>query len=437
MSEITDTKTPVFDGKDFEKEVKRFAESIDSLLISLPSVMVTMQTEVKKQKVEFIKLLKASGTEQTATGEQNRFTLKGENVAKVLKMQRQLHNNETAYRLIHRSFLTSQISQYDAYLGRLLRLIYYVCPEKLNASEKQITFKELVQYGSIEEARERLIEREVDSVVRKSHEDQIAWITENLKLPIASFIPELPGFIEIAQRRHLFVHCDGVVSAPYIKNCTGAGVELPAEIDIGHQLEVTKEYLEDAFESVYVVGVKVGLALWIKLFKDVDAVARCVNAMAFELISNARYSLAKNLLEYALSGKQKPTDEQIYRFIILNLAQTYKWSGEKEKCAKLLGEHNWSASSDIIKLGVAALTEKHDGAFCIMRKLGHDEEFKKESYREWPVFSELRKHPGFLACYRDVYSEDFEQTTVVSTGPTAEVSLKQLPAPSSGSEADP
>jgi len=340
--------------------------------------------------------------------------------------------------LIHRSFLTSQISQYDAYLGRLIRLIYYVRPEKLNASEKQITFKELVQYGSIEEARERLIEREVDSVVRKSHEDQIAWITENLKLPIASFVPELPTFIEIAQRRHLFVHCDGVVSAPYIKNCTGAGVNLPAEIAIGHQLEVTKEYLEHAFESVYVVGVKIGLALWLTLFKsDVDAAAGCVNLMAFELISNARYSLARNLLEYALSGKQKPTDEQMHRFIILNLAQTYRWSGDNDKCAKLLAGHNWSASSDIIKLGVAALTEKFEEAFRVMRKLGHDEEFKKESYRDWPIFRELRKQPGFSACYREVYAEDFEQATVVSNAPSVEVLPKQLPAPSSSADVKP
>ena len=425
MSDTSEKTAPEYSGKDFEKEVRRFAESIDSLLLSLPSVMTTMEAGVNKQRIDFINLLKESGAEKVVKEKTINFKLTGGNVAKVLKMQQHLHNNETAYRLIHRSFLTSQISQYDAYLGRLLRLIYYVRPEKLNASEKQITFKELVQYSSIEEARERLIEREVDSIVHKSHEDQIIWLKENLGLQVSAFIPELPDFIEIAQRRHLFVHCDGVVSAPYIKNCIGADVKLPANIIVGQQLEVSREYLENAFEKVYAVGVKIGFALWLNLFKaDVDSAAKCVNALAFDLISNSRYSLAINLLEFALGGKQKPADEQILRFIILNLAQSYRWSGDKAKCAKLLGEHNWSASSDIIKLGVSVLIDKFEEVFRIMRKLGHDEEFKKESYRDWPIFRELRKQPGFSTCYREIYAEDFEQATVVSAAPSVETPAK-------------
>lgn len=415
MTNTVEKNAMASDGNEFEKEIKRFAESIDSLLMSLPNVMATMDATVQKQSADFLALLKSAGAEQVVEDKTIRFTLKGTGVAKVVKMQRSLENNQTAYRLIHRSFLTSQISQYDAYLGRLLRLVYLVHPEKLNSSEKQFTFKELVQYASLEEAREALIEREVDTVVRKSHEDQINWIKANLKLPVSDFIPELPDFIEIAQRRHLFVHCDGVVSAPYIANCKSAGVKLTTEIETGHQLEVSRQYLENAFEVVYAVGVKVGFALWLNLCKaDVDQAAKCVNALAYDLISNARYSLAINLLEFSIAGKQKPAQEQIFRFIILNLAQSYKWSGNKEKCVKLLAGYDWSASSDLIKLGVAVLTENFEEAFRLMKKLGHDDEFKKENYRDWPIFRELRKQPNFPVCYHEIYKEDYEQATVVS-----------------------
>jgi hypothetical protein len=88
----------------------------------------------------------------------------------------------------------------------------------------------------------------------------------------------------------------------------------------------------------------------------------------------------------------------------------------------------------MIKLGVAAVTEKFEEAFRLIRKLGHDEEFKKEHYRDWPIFRELRKQPGFSVCYRDIYSDDFEQATVVAAGPTIEVSPKQLPAPLNSSD---
>jgi len=417
MTTLSEKKSPLYDGKSFQNEVRRFAESIDCLLQSLPSVMTTMEAGVSGQRSEFVALLKTSGAKFSTDKDTIQFEVTGSGAGQVMRMYRSLKNNTTAYRLIHRSFLTSLISQYDAYLGRLLRLIYFARPEKLNGSEKQITFKELVQYSSIEEARERLIEREVDSVVRRSHEDQIAWLKDDLGLNVSAFIPELPDFIEIAQRRHLFVHCDGVVSAPYIKNCSEAGKQLEPDIVVGHQLEVSKEYLERAFEKVYAVGVKIGLALWLNIFKkDVDDAAQCVCAMSFDLIANSRCSLAINLLEFALAGKQKPSNEQTHRFIILNLAQSYKWLGNADKCLKILGEQNWSASSDLIKLGVAALMDDYQNAFRLMRKLGHDEDFKRDSYRDWPIFKELRKQPGFADCYREIYSEDFNRATVVATG---------------------
>ncbi|MEI8044734.1 MAG: hypothetical protein WCL11_25205, partial [Verrucomicrobiota bacterium] len=410
--------TPSYSGDDFEREIKRFSESIDSLLLSLPNVMRFMEVVAGKQRAEFFAFLKASASEKVVEASQIHFTVTGSVAPKALAMQRRLKNNHTAYRLIHRSFLISLISQYDAYLGRLLRLVYLVRPEKLNSSEKQITFKELVQFSSLDEARERLIEREVDSVVRRSHEDQIAWLKDNLSLNASAFIPELPEFIEVAQRRHLFVHCDGVVSAPYMKNCAAAGAKVPPTVAVGQQLEVSKDYLERAFELVYAVGAKVGFALWLSLLKaDVNAAAACVNVLAFELVSNNRHSLAINLLEYALSGKQKPSNEQSLRFMILNLAQAYRWSEKMDRCAKLLDDYDWSASSTLIQLGVATLRDQYDEAYRLMQKLGHDDDFKKENYRDWPIFRELRKQAGFLTCYKEVYREDFEVATVVSTGP--------------------
>ncbi|MFO1514947.1 MAG: hypothetical protein U1F83_18910 [Verrucomicrobiota bacterium] len=416
MSEITKKDPAKHKGDDFEREIKRFAESIDCLLISLPSVMATMEVAVNKQQAEFMALLKASGAQQTIEDNTIKFSLSGPNAANVIKQERALNNNLTAYRLIHRSFLTSQISQYDAYLGRLLRLVFLVHPDKLNSSEKQFTFKELVQYQTLEEAREALIEREVDTVVRKSHEDQVAWIKTNLKLPVTEFVPELPDFIEIAQRRHLFVHCDGVVSAPYIANCSGAGVKLPQEVVLGHQLEVTREYLEQAFEIVYAVGVKIGFAVWLNLFKqDADQAAKCLNALAFDLIANSRYSLATNLLAFALSGKTKPTEEILFRFLILNLAQCHKWRGDNATCSRILGERDWSACSDDIKLAVAVLQDRFDDAIPLIRKLRHEPVFKKEFYQDWPIFRGLRKEARFLACYKEIYGEEFAHHTVVST----------------------
>ena len=49
-----------------------------------------------------------------------------------------------------------------------------------------------------------------------------------------------------------------------------------------------------------------------------------------------------------------------------------------------------------------------------MRRLVHDEEFRKEAYREWPLFKGLRKAEGFKDVYKECYDEEFPAKESVS-----------------------
>jgi len=73
--------------------------------------------------------------------------------------------------LLPRSLLASLISQYDAYLGRILRVIFVKRPEILNSSDKKLAFATLNQFNSIESAREYVLEKEVEAILRSSHAD--------------------------------------------------------------------------------------------------------------------------------------------------------------------------------------------------------------------------------------------------------------------------
>ena len=68
------------------------------------------------------------------------------------------------------------VSQYDSFLGRLLRLIFLAKPEILNASEKEMTFAELTKFDSIQAARDYIVEKEVETIIRKSHANHFAWL---------------------------------------------------------------------------------------------------------------------------------------------------------------------------------------------------------------------------------------------------------------------
>ncbi len=57
-------------------------------------------------------------------------------------LKRRLGRNGKAIQIIPRSFLTSLVSHYDAFLGNLLRAVFYLKPEVLNTSERQFSFKD-------------------------------------------------------------------------------------------------------------------------------------------------------------------------------------------------------------------------------------------------------------------------------------------------------
>ena len=56
-------------------------------------------------------------------------------------------------------------------------------PEMPSSSERNISFKDLMEIGSVEEARQRMIEKEVKSVIRDSHAQQIDWLEEAWHAP--------------------------------------------------------------------------------------------------------------------------------------------------------------------------------------------------------------------------------------------------------------
>jgi hypothetical protein len=122
-------------------------------------------------------------------------------------------------RMLPEVVVVGLISAYDGFLSSLLRVVIDKHPEIVLTSQKELTFKELLEFRSIEEARSTLIEREIESVIRKSHHEQFDWMEKHLDVPLRKGLAVWPKFIELCERRNLFTHTNGIVSGQYIKNC--------------------------------------------------------------------------------------------------------------------------------------------------------------------------------------------------------------------------
>ena len=92
------------------------------------------------------------------------------------RVARDMGRSQAASVLVPKSFLVALISQYDSFLGLLVETLLLARPEILNGSERTLSFSELVEFGSVEAARDHVIEKEVESLLRKSHAEQFDWL---------------------------------------------------------------------------------------------------------------------------------------------------------------------------------------------------------------------------------------------------------------------
>jgi hypothetical protein len=75
-------------------------------------------------------------------------------------------------RLLPGVMIVGLISAFDGFLASLLKVVISKHEEIVLTSQKQLTFRELSEFSSIEEARSTIIDREVEAVIRKSHHEQ-------------------------------------------------------------------------------------------------------------------------------------------------------------------------------------------------------------------------------------------------------------------------
>jgi hypothetical protein len=106
-------------------------------------------------------------------------------------------------------FLMGLISAYDQFLSQLVKCVFFVRPAILSSSERNISFKDLMEIGSVEAARDRIIEKEVESVLRESHSRQIEWLERKLDVTLRKDLKIWSEFIEICERRNLISHTNG------------------------------------------------------------------------------------------------------------------------------------------------------------------------------------------------------------------------------------
>jgi hypothetical protein len=338
---------------------------------------------------------------------------------------------KTVLELIPRYFVVSYVSEYDSFLGRLIAQILRYKPEIIDTKDKNISLSELVNLGSVESAREKIFAKEVESVLRSSHADQFAWMETAFSIPLTKGLESWPSFIELTERRNLFVHCDGIASDQYIKTCKKHNATIKNSIAIGDKLKVDRKYLRQSYEVLYEIGLKLSQVLWRKLSpSDIEKAEKSLSHFIYELLIEENYKLAKNLLDFACITLKRWSSEGDRLVYVVNRALAYKFSGDNSTCQSILDAEDWSACGENYILCVTVLRDDFKKAKEIMLRIGSSGSVTELDYAEWPCLKEFRASDAFFSGFSEVFG--YPPTTIEKVDnddATADSSNNTKPSP--------
>ncbi|MCK4587281.1 MAG: hypothetical protein KAU29_08060 [Gammaproteobacteria bacterium] len=318
--------------------------------------------------------------------------------------------------LLPKMTLVSLISVFDAYLSRLLRTLFTVKPEILNGSDKQLTFSQLTEFGTINDAREHMINCEIESLIRDNHSKQFDWLEKKLGTNLRKNLPSWKNFIEITGRRNLLVHSDGIVNSQYITNCKNSQYPLDESLSIGDKLSVDPDYYKAACDYIAEIGIKLNQVMWRKLLpSDAEQADSSIISVSYNLLLRSDYHLAEEILMFATTPPFKCSSGENSLYLKINLAIALKSQEKYEECENLIQSVDWSALSDMFKLASYVLTDNFDEASATMRRIGNTGRPKKIEYANWPLFKWFRKTDQFKTAYEDIFGEPFKIVTHTET----------------------
>jgi hypothetical protein len=307
--------------------------------------------------------------------------------------------------------LMSLVATFDSLIADIVKKMLRLRPERYATSDKQIPIKDVLTMNSMDDFIDVIIEDDAYVFSRGSHEEQVKFIEKNLHVPIISHWKHWPDFIEVFERRNLVAHGEEKFTSRYAANCASA--ELDAKALVGNRIELSAKYLRGASDILLEFSILLTFVLWRKHFSETEEKSfEQLNQTVFELISHRRYTVARDILEFALPLKGAKMSEVARRMMIVNLASAHRHLENVELSDKTLDDHDWSASSNEFKICVAALKGDVDRVADLFSSLVESKSISNADFRRWPVFDFVRSESKFQEAFEKTFGEPLSRSAM-------------------------
>ncbi|MGI4790596.1 MAG: hypothetical protein ACRYFS_17315, partial [Janthinobacterium lividum] len=239
----------------------------ETVKVAMPAVAdadLRRQQEVEQKLIAFAKQIadfSNSGEAEMSKERAEHFIL--DRIYTLKPTMREHHKVNRAPQIAANSFFIALFTIFDAFVGSIVRLVASFKPHII--SEKTLTLREILAYGSLEKVQADILDKEVENLLRESYSKQFEYFKSKLEIKsLDKGLSSWPEFIEMSQRRNLLVHTGGVVSQQYLDECAKANfawLDKQAPV-LGDKLDVPDEYFQRASFVCFEIGFKLSQVLY-------------------------------------------------------------------------------------------------------------------------------------------------------------------------------
>jgi hypothetical protein len=308
--------------------------------------------------------------------------------------------------ILRRGTLLTAVSHLEVVLARLIHTYYKKYPHALDASKRKLSLADLREIGSIDAAEDYLLNKRIDSLLRKGLPAVLLFFTNRLKIDLKFFDEFKPRIMETLQRRHLLVHNGGLVNQQYLDRVPEDLLKEYA-LKLGDQISISDQYLRRAIDRIHLTGVILIQQCWRNWSrKELETADADLNTHTYHSIVEERYKLAQHFGEYAQQLTSLKNAAKMNA--LLNLAQAYKWAGENDKCNAVIEKNDWSGCGLAYKLAILAIKDDVQGFVGLLPLAAAANEIDLGHYQEWPIFKKMRE----VAEVRQIASKVWNSTQI-------------------------
>ncbi|MFZ0946327.1 MAG: hypothetical protein WAN54_20720 [Syntrophobacteraceae bacterium] len=305
---------------------------------------------------------------------------------------------------LYQSSLISLVSFAEWFLSQLLHQHFDRFPDMIGTHDKAFSLNDLKLIGSIDDARNQIIESEVEGILRGSFSDWLVFLKSQLKLSMSYLSSEKDQITEVFQRRNVLIHNAGILNAIYMANVPE---ELRTGLTKGMSIRVTKSYLNDAiclFEKYFIL---IAAELWKQYDPKEQSRGEVLNKIAHEHLRQERWSIAESLSYFVMNDKQLPEIRQLLGKI--NYWQSLKWQGRFDEVRPEIEKIDFSAKDELFEAFRFALLDQEENFFPLSDNLVKIGKLTTSNLEEWPIFREIRK----TTIYTQKYSEGIQAALTI------------------------